>query len=133
MQGATDGTSKIRLDKWLWAARFFKSRSAASAAAAGGHVEVNGARAKPGRAVAPGDEVVIVKGELRWRVMIRRIGEHRGPAVQAAELYEEAEESRREREQRLAERRAAPTSGTGGMRPSKRDRRRIHRFTRRDA
>jgi ribosome-associated heat shock protein Hsp15 len=131
MRGATDPARRVRLDKWLWAARFFKSRSAAAAAAAGGHVEVNDARAKPGRMVGPGDHVTIIKGELRWLVTVRQAGERRGPAYQAAELYEEAEESRRERERLLTERRAGPVVEAGGMRPTKRDRRRIHRFTRR--
>jgi len=131
MQGATDPGHRVRLDKWLWAARFFRSRNAAAAAVSGGHVEVNGARVKPSRTVGPGDQVVIVKGDLRWRVTVRQADERRGPASQAAALYEEAEASRRERERLLAERRATP-AGPGGMRPTKRDRRRIRRFTRRD-
>jgi ribosome-associated heat shock protein Hsp15 len=118
----------MRLDKWLWAARFFKTRSLACAAAEAGKIHVNGGTAKPAKDIRPGDRVEIQAGGLRWRVSVLGLSEQRGPAAQASLLYEESEDSRREREAALVQRRLAvePASGIHG-RPTKRDRRRLQR------
>ena len=120
---------RTRVDRWLWAARFFKTRSLATEALQGGRVRVNGARAKPARDVAPGDEVEVRVGELTWTVVVQAIAEKRGSAAQASRLYTETSESRERRELFLAQRRLAPVPGTDGRgRPTKRDRRRIESF-----
>ena len=113
-----DDTSRIddtlRIDKWLWAARFYKTRSLASEAVKGGRVHINGQRAKPSKEVAAGDRVEVLIGHTR-----------RGPATEAEQLYEETAESRAERERLAAERRLAqPPGAQFGERPTKRDRRR---------
>jgi ribosome-associated heat shock protein Hsp15 len=122
------------LDKWLWAARFFKTRSQAALAITSGRVQVNEQRPKPRKTVAPGDVITIRKDELRWTIVVRATTVRRGPASQAAELYEESEESRAERkrmtEQRRAEATVAAVKGWRTGRPSKRDRRRMERFRR---
>jgi len=87
-------TGKFRLDKWLWAARFFKTRSLAAEAVEGGKVRLNGNRAKPGRAVRVGDEVAIRRGPYQWVIKVRALSLKRGPAPQAQSLYSETEESR---------------------------------------
>jgi ribosome-associated heat shock protein Hsp15 len=121
---------RLRLDKWLWAARFYKTRSLAAQAIDGGKVKLNGERAKPSKEVKPGDRVELRAGELQWRVEVRAVSARRGPAVQAAKLYAEGDESRARRERMLAARRAGPhpAQDTRG-RPTKRDRRLIRRFT----
>ncbi len=121
----------VRLDKWLWAARFFKTRSLAAQAITGGKVQVNDVRAKPARVLGEGDSVRIRKGPYTFTVLVRELSAHRGPAVQASALYEETAESRLQRERLAEERRALAASvPTSDGRPSKRDRRRIIRFTR---
>src|ERR1051325_3533070 len=97
----------VRIDKWLWAARFFKTRSLATDAVAGGHVRVNGERVKPAKEVRPTDVVEVRIGELRWRVVVHGVADRRGPAKVAATLYEETPESAAERERAVAERRLA--------------------------
>src|SRR5439155_16462215 len=117
---------RVRVDKWLWAARFFKTRSAATEAVLGGHVQVNGARVKPARELAVGDQVQVRVGEQRWTVLVTGLAERRGPASVAATLYDETPESAAERERLRAERRLARPPGADlGMRPTKRDRRRL--------
>jgi ribosome-associated heat shock protein Hsp15 len=121
-----EAPERVRIDKWLWAARFVKTRALAVEAINGGRVEVNGARAKPGKEVRAGDRVDISFGATRWSVVVRVSGDRRGPASQAALLYEETEESRARRERQAAERKfAAPPGADLGTRPTKRDRRRI--------
>jgi ribosome-associated heat shock protein Hsp15 len=122
----------MRIDKWLWAARFFKTRSIASAAIDAGHVDLNGERAKPSKSVREGDEVRIRVHQDTHIVMVRAMSERRGPASEARLLYEETEASRVER-QRLAElRRLAPTPAyEEGGRPTKRDRRDMAKVKRR--
>ena len=116
----------MRIDKWLWAARFFKTRSLATEAVVGGHVHVDGARVKPAREVRVGSTVEIRRGPLAWTVVVRALAERRGPASEAAVLYEETEESREAREQRRLELRAARPPGADlGARPTKLDRRRL--------
>lgn len=120
----------VRLDKWLWAARFFKTRSIAADAVGGGKVQLNGERAKPAKQVKLGDRLVVRNGEYEWTITVVALSERRGPATVAQGLYEEDEQSRLAREEKSAQlkalRRAMPESGRG--RPSKRDRRKIIRF-----
>jgi ribosome-associated heat shock protein Hsp15 len=117
---------QVRIDKWLWAARFFKSRSAAGEAVVGGHVQVNGERAKPAKGVRVGDTIGIQRGELRWSVVVAALDDRRGPASVAATLYEETRESAEAREQQRLERRLArPLGADLGGRPTKQARRRI--------
>ena len=115
-------TDAVRIDKWLWAARFFKTRSAATDAVAGGRVHVGGARVKPSRDVHIGETVEITRGQTRRTVVVTRLGERRGSADVAAPLSEETPESIAAREQHALERRAAPRP-TG--RPTQVDRRRL--------
>jgi ribosome-associated heat shock protein Hsp15 len=121
-----------RIDKWLWAARFFKTRGAATEAVLGGHVHVNGERVKPAKEIRPGDVVEISIRDLRWTIMVKDLAERRGPAAVAAKLYEEPPESRAAREQHLLLRRLERPPGTDlGVRPTKQARRRIDRLRRR--
>jgi ribosome-associated heat shock protein Hsp15 len=119
----------VRLDKWLWAARFVKSRGLAAEAIAGGRVHVNGARVKPSKDVRAGDRVDITIGQVRREVVVLGVAERRGPASEAALLYEETPESVAARERAAAERRLAPPPP--GPRPTKRDRRRLDAARRR--
>lgn len=114
----------VRLDKWLWAARFFKTRSLAAAAVQGGKVHVRDERAKPARAVRVGDELRIRRGPYEWVVTVKGLSARRGPATEAALLYEETRESVRNREaaRALMQAQAAPFREHGG-RPTKKDRR----------
>jgi len=116
----------VRIDKWLWAARLFKTRALAVEAVSGGRVAVNGLRVKPSRPVRPGDRLEVTKGTVRLSVVVRGISARRGPAAAAALLYEETAESRAARERQAAERRLAEAPGADlGGRPTKRDRRRF--------
>lgn len=121
---------RMRLDKWLWAARFFKTRSLAIQAIENGRVKIDGARVKPAREVKPGDRVELHVGESDWTLTVRALSMQRGPAPVARTLYEEDADSRMRRERQHAERRLAanPAAVIKG-RPTKRDRRQIHRFT----
>jgi len=121
----------VRIDKWLWAARFFKTRGAATEAVLGGHVHVGGVRVKPAKEVRPGDTVEVSRGGRRSVVVVRALAERRGPAEAAAELYEETPESIAERERHAAERRLArPLGADLGARPTKQDRRRLEALRR---
>lgn len=124
----------VRLDKWLWAARFFKTRSIAADAAVGGKVELNGERAKPAKHLKIGDRLVIRAGPYQWTIVVEVLSDRRGPSSEAQTLFRESEESRKAREETAArlkaERKAAPILTKG--RPTKRDRRRIIQFTRND-
>lgn len=121
--------ARVRLDKWLWAARFFKTRALASEAIGGGKVHVNGARAKRARPLDVGDEVRVRLGPYEHIVVVRALAARRGPASTAAELYEELPASRAARE-RMAEQlktlHAAFVPEKG--RPTKRERREIERL-----
>lgn len=122
---------EIRLDKWLWAARFFKTRSLAATVVSGGKVHVNGARTKPARAVRIGDEVKIRRGPYEWIVIVRGLEKHRGPASEAQQQYEETEASKTAREALTMELRAQGFHGPHPEgRPSKKERREILRFRR---
>jgi ribosome-associated heat shock protein Hsp15 len=120
----------VRLDKWLWAARFFKTRSLAQQAVAGGRVQLNGERTKPAHEVKLGDTVVVRVHDWRWEVKVKGTSERRGRAEEARKLYDESEASRAERARRSDLRRwgAEPAADLKG-RPTKRDRRRISDFT----
>jgi ribosome-associated heat shock protein Hsp15 len=129
-RGADHPTGRLRIDKWLWAARFYKTRSLAARAVEGGKVKLNGERVKPGKEVKTGDELEVRSGELQWRVEVRAVAPRRGPAAEAALLYAEGEESRARREHMIAMRRAGPHPAHDAHgRPTKRDRRMIRRFT----
>jgi len=117
---------EVRIDKWLWAARLYKTRSAATAAALGGRVHVNGERAKPSKAVRAGDTVEVTVGTVRRTVVVSGVAERRGPASVAATLYVETPESLAAREQQAVERRlAGPLGAELGARPTKQARRRL--------
>ncbi len=125
--------SKVRIDKWLWAARFFKTRSMASKAVSGGKVHLNGQRVKAAKSVDIGDVLRISRNEVEFVVTVLALADRRGPAELARSLYEESPESIRAREAgseerkllRLTDQRPAPPK-----RPSKRDRRKIREFIR---
>jgi ribosome-associated heat shock protein Hsp15 len=122
---------QVRVDKWLWAARFFKTRSAATDAVAGGHVQVGGERVKPAKEVRVGDTLDIRRGEVRWTVVVTGLAERRGSAAAAAELYDETAGSLAAREQQRSERRLArPLGADLGGRPTKLARRRIEALRR---
>jgi ribosome-associated heat shock protein Hsp15 len=122
---------RVRVDKWLWAARFAKTRSAATELVLAGHVKVGGERVKPAREVGPGDIIEVRLGVVRRVVVVTGVGARRGPAKVAATLYEETPESREEREQLALERRLArPPGADSGARPTKQDRRRLEALRR---
>jgi ribosome-associated heat shock protein Hsp15 len=117
---------RVRVDKWLWAARFFKTRSAATDAVQGGRVHLNEVRVKPSKEIAVGDSLEIRVGQLQWNVVVRGLSDKRGPASVAAALYKENPESVVAREKRALELRLARPFGADlGARPTKLDRRRI--------
>jgi ribosome-associated heat shock protein Hsp15 len=124
---------KTRIDKWLWAARFYKTRSLAAEAVAGGKVQVNGERVKRAKPLQIGDELRIRQGPYEHHIVVRQLSGVRGPAARAAELYEETAESRAARETlaiQLKTLHAAFVPERG--RPTKKDRRDIRRFKGRD-
>jgi ribosome-associated heat shock protein Hsp15 len=120
----------VRLDKWLWAARFFKTRSLAQQAIDAGRVKLNDARIKPSRVLKIEDSLTVRIGELEWQVQVRALSDKRGPAEEARKLYQETDASRAERERRMDLRRwgAEPSAQMKG-RPTKRDRRRLEDLT----
>jgi ribosome-associated heat shock protein Hsp15 len=123
-----DTSNPVRLDRWLWAARLFKTRALAVEAVAGGRVQLNGQRVKPAHDVRPGDRLEVNYGQGRRTVLdVRGTSVRRGPAKEAALLYEETLESRDARERWVAERRLAAPPGAreSGGRPTGRDRRRL--------
>jgi ribosome-associated heat shock protein Hsp15 len=119
----------VRIDKWLWAARFFKTRSLAQHAVAGGRVKLNGDRVKPAHTVKQGDAVSVRVEEIEWRVIVRGLSERRGPAPEAKKLYEESAASLAERQRVMDLRRwgTEPASRLKG-RPTKRDRRLLEKL-----
>jgi ribosome-associated heat shock protein Hsp15 len=123
--------ARVRLDKWLWAARFYKTRSAAAQAVDGGKVDVAGERAKRSRLVQAGDVIIVRRPPYEHHFVVRRLSETRGPAKEAALLYEETVESREARERLAYQLKNAPTLTFHGVgRPTKRDRREIDRLKR---
>jgi ribosome-associated heat shock protein Hsp15 len=124
---------KVRLDKWLWAARFYKTRSLAAEAVEKGKVEVNGERAKRAKLLQAGDSLTIRLGPYQHIVTVRAVSERRGPASVAAKLYEESPEGRKAREAMQVQVKAAQSvPGYDRGRPTKKDRREIERVRRRD-
>lgn len=123
----------MRLDKWLWAARFFKTRGLAQLAIAGGRVKLNGDRVKPAHAVKPGDAIVVRIEEIEWAVAVRGLSGRRGPAAEARELYEETAAGQAARQKVMDQRRwgTEPAAGLKG-RPTKRDRRLLEKFSGRE-
>lgn len=120
---------KVRLDIWLWACRFFKTRSLCKQAIDGGKVEVNASRGKASKAVSIGDRVSISRGQEKMQVIVIALAEKRGPASIAQQLYEETEESRKAREKQAEIRHLNQASiSPARHRPDKKQRRQIHRF-----
>ena len=128
---AQETETRVRLDKWLWAARFYKTRALAAEAIDGGKVDVNGARVKRAKMVQPGDEVRIRQTPFEHVVLVRGVSERRGPASVAATLYDETVESKAKREALATQIRSMPADDWDTGRPTKRDRREIERFRRR--
>jgi len=125
-------TTPVRVDKWLWAARFFKTRSLAAEAVDGGKVQVNGDRAKAAKQVRPGDEVRLRIGPYEHTLEVTGTAERRGTAAEAARLYAETEASRAAREKLHWQlHAAAPAMEPEKGRPTKRDRRELERFRKR--
>ena len=123
-----DAATAVRLDKWLWAARFYKTRSAATEAVLGGKVDVNGDGAKPARTVRAGDTIVVRVAPYRFEVAVTGVGERRGTAAQAAELYQETQASVAARALLADQLRLAPSLEFSEGRPSKKDRRAIEKL-----
>ena len=122
-------TAPVRVDKWLWAARFFKTRSLASTAVKGGKIELDGHNAKPSTGLRPGHRLHITKGELHFEVDVLAVSEKRGPASQAQALYAETPESVERRAAAAAERKAAQMTMPRTIgRPDKKERRQLRRF-----
>ena len=128
---SADESARIRLDKWLCAARFFKTRQLAIDAINGGKVHLNGQRAKPGKEISVGARIEISKDQYTWDVTVRSLSNQRRPAPEAALLYEETPKSLAKRQEEVARRREEKGLGLQpDHRPNKRERRLIHRFKR---
>ena len=122
---------RIRLDKWLWAARFFKTRPLAAEAINGGKVHLNGQRAKPGKEIGVGAQLQVSKDQYVWDIVVTSISAQRRPAKEAALLYQETQQSLDKRQAEVARRRAEKElQAQPDHRPNKKDRRAIHRFKR---
>ncbi len=120
-----------RIDKWLWAARFYRTRTLASAAVSGGRVQVNGQRVKASRLLHAGDVLQITRSRIDYTIIVEGLSERRGPAPEAQRLYRETDESRQQREQAAEERRLhGGRSPAPAQRPDKRSRRKLIRFRR---
>ena len=119
----------MRLDKWLWAARFYKTRSLATNAVDGGKVKINGTPIKPAKEVRLGDRIQLRAGDQNWEVIVQGLNEQRRPAAEARLLYRETPESLQQRAQAAELRKLAPTPQPDQKgRPTKRDRRQLIRF-----
>ena len=127
----SDADLRVRIDKWLWAARFYKTRSLATDAVDGGKVQVNGERVKPAKVLRAGDTLSVRNGHFTWEITVLALSERRGSAAEASKLYAESDQSRREREEKSAllkiDRQSNPFPGG---RPSKKARRQIIKFIR---
>ena len=120
---------KVRLDIWLWAARFFKTRSLCKQAIDGGKITLNSNKGKAAKPVTIGDEIVISRGQQKMTVMVVKLGEKRGPAAIATQLYQETDHSIAEREKQAEIRHINQASHNPSQRrPDKKQRRQIHRF-----
>ncbi len=122
----------LRLDKWLWAARFYKTRRLAADAISGGKVHLNGQRTKPGKEIKTNSKLFICKDHYTWDITITGINSHRRPAKEAILLYQETPESHQQRQQQIIEHRQqhALNPQVRELRPNKKERRQIHRFKR---
>lgn len=122
--------ASMRIDKWLWTARFYKTRSLAAQAVAAGHVKLAGHTVKAARELRPGDELEIGVGDTVWKIVVRGLNAQRRPAVEAQRLYEETVESHQRRAAQQEARRLAPAPGSDLRgRPTKKARRLIRGFT----
>jgi ribosome-associated heat shock protein Hsp15 len=119
---------KVRIDKWLWAARFYKTRSLAKSALKGGKVHIDGQKSKPGRILEVGIMLTVLQGEDSKTIEVIALSEKRQGAPEAQLLYSETEQSVEQREKKSSERRAFYGSMPASMRPNKKQRRQIHRF-----
>jgi ribosome-associated heat shock protein Hsp15 len=122
---------ELRIDKWLWAARFFKTRQLAAEAVSGGKVHVNGQRCKPGKQLKIGDVVAITKDQSNWEIQVTELNKQRGPAKQAVQLYSEDEASIAKRQAKLElhrQQQALLHPSERDHKPNKKQRRQIHRF-----
>lgn len=129
-------TDKIRLDKWLWAARFFKTRQLAAEAVSGGKVHLNGQRTKPSKELAVGDNLRIHKDQYEWEITVTALNRQRRPAKEAALLYEETPQSQAKRQEQIARQKMEKELGLAAPqenRPNKKERRLIQRFKRADS
>ena len=122
---------RVRIDKWLWAARFYKTRGLAAEAIDGGKIDVNGVRAKRAKLVQVGDEIRVRQAPFEHVVHVRGVSDRRGPASVAATLYDETAESKSKRDALVTQIRSMPADDWETGRPTKRDRRAIERFKRR--
>lgn len=119
----------VRLDKWLWAARFYKTRALAAESIDGGKVDVNGERAKRSRTLKPGDRVSLRLGQYEWHIVVLALSERRGPAIEAQRLYEETPASQARRAALKVQLDSMPTVFRHGEgRPTKQDRRALRRL-----
>jgi ribosome-associated heat shock protein Hsp15 len=128
MKQADDAIEKFRIDKWLFAARFFKTRSLAAEAVERGRVSLNDQRVKPAKTVAVGDMLTVRIGSVQYILEVMALSNKRGSAPQAQQLYRETDESKEQREIMIARLKAQPQSLLTSGRPTKRDRRRIEQF-----
>ncbi len=129
MKNTHENIAAIRADKWLWAARFFKTRSLAMQAINGGKVHVNGVRIKPARKLAIGDQLTITRGCYSFAITVEGLSQQRGPADSARSLYSESVESQQARSHLQQSRKLqGDATGKPARRPDKRARRQIHRF-----
>ena len=125
----SESNERVRIDKWLWAARFFKTRALAQAAVNAGKVRVHDDRVKPSKEVRAGDTLAVRVGEFEWSITVTALADRRGPADEARKLYQESEESIARRLAQIADRKAAGgAAGERKGRPTKRERRMIIRF-----
>lgn len=131
MSGDKNRPPAVRLDKWLWAARFFKTRSLSQQAIRGGKVQINGASARASRLVRPGDRLEITRAAMRFDIEVEQVGERRVSAPLAQAMYTETEASKKRRMEQAEQRRRERAAGVEPVRaPDKRERRRIRRFKR---
>lgn len=130
MASMSEPDSKMRIDKWLWAARFYKTRSLVVDAIENGRVLIDGARVKPAKTIAVGDELVLHFGQARFDITVLALSNMRGPAPVAQKLYRESEESIARRAAFAEQRKLQPDVAVFRYRPTKRDRREIEKFRR---